>query len=105
MQNYKNKEDREKIVSLSARGNVHVVCRYKDESLITRVIEERGKLKQSHERICITGNESKGWNVIIVWECQLKKAVLEDTVNRVAAEMRHDGYILRCDKDDSGKVG
>jgi hypothetical protein len=44
MQNYKNKEDREKIVSLSARRNVHVVCRHKDESLITRVIEERGML-------------------------------------------------------------
>ena len=68
------------------------------------MIEERGKLKQGHERICITGNEAKGWSVIIVWECQLKKAVLEDTVNRVAAEIRHNGEILRCAQNDRRKA-
>ncbi len=35
--------------------------------------------------------EAKGWFVIIVWECQLKKAVLEETVARVAAEIRSNG--------------
>lgn len=48
--------------------------------------------------------EAKGWNVIIVWECQLKKAVLEDTVNRVAAEIRHNGEILRCAQNDRRKA-
>lgn len=48
--------------------------------------------------------EAKGWNVIIVWECQLKKAVLEDTVNRVAAEIRHNGEILRCAQIDRRKA-
>ncbi len=48
--------------------------------------------------------EAKGWNVIIVWECQLKKAVLEDTVSRVAAEIRHNGEILRCAQNDRRKA-
>ena len=48
--------------------------------------------------------EAKGWNVIIVWECQLKKAVLEDTVNQVAEEIRHNGEILRCAQNDRRKA-
>ena len=39
--------------------------------------------------------EAKGWFVIIVWECELKKKVLGDTVERVAAEIVHNGEILR----------
>ena len=35
--------------------------------------------------------EAKGWKVIIVWECQLKKANLEETVARVAAEIVRNG--------------
>lgn len=31
--------------------------------------------------------EAKGWAVIIVWECQLKKAVLEETIRRVEEEI------------------
>lgn len=37
--------------------------------------------------------EAKGWNVIIVWECQLNKAVLEDTVFRVAQEIVQNGEL------------
>ena len=48
--------------------------------------------------------EAKGWSVIIVWECQLKKAVLEDTVNQVAEEIRHNGEILRCVQNDRRKA-
>lgn len=48
--------------------------------------------------------EAKGWSVIIVWECQLKKAVLDDTVNRVAAEIRHNGEVLRCAQDARRKA-
>lgn len=48
--------------------------------------------------------EAKGWSVIIVWECQLKKAVLEDTVNQVAEEIRHNGEILRCVQNDRKKA-
>ncbi len=35
--------------------------------------------------------EAKGWYVIIVWECELKKPRLEDTVNSVAAEIIRNG--------------
>ena len=48
--------------------------------------------------------EAKGWSVIIVWECQLKKTVLEDTVNRVAAEIRRNGEIFRCAQNDRRKA-
>ena len=34
--------------------------------------------------------EAHGWAVVIVWECELEKAKLADTVDRVAAE------IVRC---------
>ena len=35
--------------------------------------------------------EAKGWSVTIVWECQLKKAVFEDTLHRIEAEVRQNG--------------
>lgn len=35
--------------------------------------------------------EAKGWSVIIVWECELRKAVLEGTVGRVAEEIVRNG--------------
>lgn len=39
--------------------------------------------------------EAKGWNVIIVWECQLTKSVIENTVSRVAQEIIKNGEIYR----------
>lgn len=48
--------------------------------------------------------EAKGWSVIIVWECQLKKAVLEETISRVEAEILRNGYILRSAQDDRRKA-
>ena len=44
--------------------------------------------------------EAKGWSVIIVWECELKKARFLDTVNRVEAEIRHNGEILIAEKEN-----
>ena len=35
--------------------------------------------------------EAKGWSVIIVWECQLKKGVLEQTVTEVQSEILRNG--------------
>ena len=32
--------------------------------------------------------QSLGWKVLVVWECQLKKKVLESTLNQLAAEIR-----------------
>ena len=48
--------------------------------------------------------EVKGWFVIIVWECQLKKAVLEETITRVEAEIKQNGKILRSAQDDRRKA-
>ena len=42
--------------------------------------------------------ETKGWFVIIVWECQLKKAILEETVEAVSSEILHNGDRLLLDK-------
>ena len=39
--------------------------------------------------------EAKGWHVLIVWECELKKDVLDNTVNHVKTEILRNGDILR----------
>lgn len=39
--------------------------------------------------------EAKGWYVIVVWECELKKDRFEDTVNSVAAEIIRNGNTYR----------
>ena len=40
--------------------------------------------------------EAKGWSVIIVWECQLKKSNFDETVVRVAAEIIRNGEAYRA---------
>ena len=42
--------------------------------------------------------EAKGWYVIIVWECQLKKPSFEETVNRIAEETLQNGECFQADK-------
>lgn len=39
--------------------------------------------------------EAKGWSVVIVWECELTKAIFEDTVENVASEIINDGNLFR----------
>lgn len=39
--------------------------------------------------------EGLGWAVIIVWECELEKAPLAETVDRVSEEIRRNGDIFR----------
>ena len=34
--------------------------------------------------------EAKGWYVIIVWECQLKKAIFEETIRRMEEEIHRN---------------
>jgi DNA mismatch endonuclease (patch repair protein) len=48
--------------------------------------------------------EAKGWSVIIVWECQLKKANLEETVARVASEIIRNGEIYRVVQEERKKA-
>lgn len=48
--------------------------------------------------------EVKGWSVIIVWECQLKKARLQETVEVVAGEIRKNGEIYQSIQSDRRKA-
>lgn len=48
--------------------------------------------------------EAKGWFVIIVWECQLKKAVLPETLALVEAEIHRNGEIFHQSLDDRRKA-
>ena len=49
--------------------------------------------------------EAKEWNVIIVWECQLKKAVLGETLSRVEAEILRNGETFRSAQEDRRRAG
>ena len=44
--------------------------------------------------------EAKGWYVIIVWECQLKKRRIDETVERVAAEIVKNGEAYRVEQEE-----
>ena len=44
--------------------------------------------------------EAKGWFVIIVWECQLKKAEFQETIESVAAEIRQNGETLQQERQN-----
>ena len=48
--------------------------------------------------------EAKGWSVVIVWECQLKKANLDDTVARVSAEIVRNGEAYRAAQEERKKA-
>ena len=48
--------------------------------------------------------EAKGWSVVIVWECQLKKANLEETVTRVADEIVRNGEAYRAAQEERRKA-
>ena len=48
--------------------------------------------------------EAKGWYVIIVWECQLKKGRIDETVERVAAEIVKNGEAYRAEQEKRRKA-
>ena len=48
--------------------------------------------------------EAKGWSVIIVWECELKKQRLQETVETTASAIRKNGEILRSAQEDRKKA-
>lgn len=48
--------------------------------------------------------ESKGWAVIIVWECQLKKSIREDTVARVCGEIISNGVSYSKEKEERRRI-
>ena len=44
--------------------------------------------------------EAKGWSVIIVWECELKKTQFEETVSRVEKEILANGETYQRQKEE-----
>ena len=48
--------------------------------------------------------EAKGWYVIIVWECQLKKGRIDVTVERVAAEIVKNGEAYLAEQQARRKM-
>lgn len=44
--------------------------------------------------------EAKGWSVIVIWECQLKKSKLDETVGRVASEIVRNGETYRAFREE-----
>ena len=48
--------------------------------------------------------EAKGWSVVIVWECQLKKANLDETVALVAEEIVRNGEAYRAAQEERRKA-
>lgn len=48
--------------------------------------------------------EAKGWYVIIVWECQLKKVMLDETVERVVKEIVKNGEAYRSEQEARRKM-
>ena len=48
--------------------------------------------------------EADGWNVIVVWECQLKRANLDETIEQVAAEIIRNGKLYQVAQDERRKA-
>ena len=44
--------------------------------------------------------EAKGWSVIVVWECELKKARLQETIEIVTSTIRNNGEILKKTREE-----
>ena len=55
---------------------------------------------QEHDQEVWRKLEAKGWAVIIVWECQLKKAVLEETIHCVVEEINLNGQQYQKAKEE-----
>lgn len=51
------------------------------------------KIERNVERdkACQQDLRNQGWNVLVVWECELKKKVFEDTMNRVISMILSGG--------------
>lgn len=48
--------------------------------------------------------EAKGWSVIIVWECQLKKGRIDDTILWVVTEIVQNGEVFRLAQEERRRM-
>lgn len=49
---------------------------------VAKVARNQGRDQEKWRQL-----EAKGWSVIIVWECQLKKGIMDETIARVETEL------------------
>lgn len=85
----------------------HKGCRYytvpktNSDFWVAKVESNQARDQETWRKI-----EARGWNVVIVWECQLKKAHLIVTTDRVIAELRHNGelYHSRQEKPEESQT-
>lgn len=79
----------------------HNGCKYytvpktNTEFWMTKIARNKNRDQEVRRKL-----EAKGWSVIIVWECQLKKANLEETIDRVTAEIIRNGVIYRAAQEE-----
>ena len=55
---------------------------------------------QERDQVVWRQLEAKGWFVIVVWECQLKRAKYEETINCVVSEILKNGESYRISQED-----
>ena len=48
--------------------------------------------------------EAKGWFVVIVWECELKKVQFEETIKRVEKEILSNGELYKRYKEERKQI-
>lgn len=76
----------------------YTVPKTRTEFWVAKVARNRERDQEVWQQL-----EAKGWSVIIVWECELKKAELEETVDRVAGEIVRNGEIYRTALEERHK--
>ena len=78
----------------------HKGCRYYTvPKTNTEFWQEKVASNQKRDQEVWRQLEAKEWHVIIVWECQLKKSDMEDTIRRIKKEIRQNGENYRKSED------
>lgn len=85
----------------------HANCRY---STIPKTNSEfwEEKISRNRERdaLCVGLLQARSWNVIVVWECELKHGSIDDTVKGITAQILkygeewHNSVISRKENND-----
>ena len=77
----------------------YTVPKTNTEFWVAKVARNRERDQEVWRRL-----EAKGWSVIIVRECQLKKAFFDETIERVAAEIVRNGENYRAVQEERKKA-
>lgn len=83
----------------------HKNCRYytvpktNTEFWVTKVARNRERDQEVWRKL-----EANGWNVIIVWECQLKKSSFDKTIEQVTADIIRNGDNYQVTQEERRKA-